>query len=529
MLTALFLSISSLFYSATPDSVCTVQSAPSFEPFEDSQWQIGALIFGNPGQLDPCWSRSDTTGFYWTPFVGSTSGTWTGPNFGVGGSGKYLYTSPSSGPSSTSLITPRYYIAPLDTPAVEFYTHIYDGPFGGGGFNSFVVDCDTGNGWFSIQTISTSSQTSKNSPWDARNIYLEPFRADTMRFKFTVNRASNAYLKVGFDEFSIRDTTCQSFSSPFSYNGSGFTRNFSVVSPQLNYTYFWYFGDGASSQGLTNTHTYASTGTYTVNLVTTSDCGRIDSSQGTIQICSPIQPVISSTITGNTVSFTAQGSGLTNASWSFGDGATSTSLNPTHTYASSGVYVVQLSTSNSCGEISSTVDTLFICDVLVPEFTAQILTTNAQGMTVQFDAQVSLGNIQSYQWGFGDNTTGVGKTVTKTYIIPGLNYIVTLTTVDSCGQSLSIAKPLTQVSVPDTDMPGLFVYPNPAQDRIFLASPLSHGFLFGQIFHPSGKQVAFLPRGTAEWDIRYLSPGMYYLVLTFSDQRTTVPLIVAQP
>jgi len=175
------------------------------------------------------------------------------------------------------------------------------------------------------------------------------------------------------------------------------------------------------------------------------------------------------------------------------------------------------------------VDTLFICDVLVPEFTAQILTTNAQGMTVQFDAQVSLGNIQSYQWSFGDNTTGVGKTVTKTYIIPGLNYIVTLTTVDSCGQSLSIAKPLTQVSVPDTDMPGLFVYPNPAQDRIFLASPLSHGFLFGQIFHPSGKQVAFLPRGTAEWDIRYLSPGMYYLVLTFSDQRTTVPLIVAQP
>jgi len=253
MLTALFLSSSSLFYSATPDSVCTVQSAPSFEPFEDSQWQIGALIFGNPGQIDPCWSRTDPTGYYWTPAVGSTSGTWTGPNFGVGGSGKCLYTSLSSGPSSTSLITPRYYVAPLDTPAVEFYTHIYDGPFGGGGFNSFVVDCDTGNGWFSIQTICTSSQTSKNSPWDARNIYLEPFRADTMRFKFTVNRASNAYLKVGFDEFSIRDTTCQSFSSPFSYNRYGFTRNFSVVSPQLNYTYFWYFGDGASSQGLIST------------------------------------------------------------------------------------------------------------------------------------------------------------------------------------------------------------------------------------------------------------------------------------
>lgn len=74
MLTALFLSMSTLLPVATPDSVCGVQPAPSAESFEDSVWQIGAVIFGDPGGLDPCWSRSDTTGFYWTPFVGITSG-----------------------------------------------------------------------------------------------------------------------------------------------------------------------------------------------------------------------------------------------------------------------------------------------------------------------------------------------------------------------------------------------------------------------------------------------------------------------
>jgi len=527
MLTALFLSISSFVHVATPDSICGIQTAPSTESFQDSTWRIGALIFSDPGDIGPCWSRSDTTGFYWTPFVGITSGGFTGPYSGAGGSGKYLYTSPSSGPSATSLLTPRYYMAPLDTAAIEFYTHILE--YTTGDFVSMVVSADTGSGWFPMQTITTSTQIVKNSPWDRRIIYLNPFRADTMQFKFTVTRAPNAYLKVGLDAFSVRDTTCPPIASPYTYSGTGLTRSFALANPKPNFSYQWYFGDGGSSTSTTPTHSYSSPGSYTITLVTTSECGRIDSTQGTLQICAPSQPSISYSLSGNTVSFLAQGSGIANVYWSFGDGASSTAQNPTHTYANTGAFTVQLSATNTCGESTTAYDTVRLCSPLSPQFTAQILSTNAQGMTVQFDAAVSLGSIQSYQWNFGDNSTGTGQSPKKTYVIPGLNYLVTLSTLDSCGQTLSISKPLTQVSLPNEAVNRAYLYPNPAQQRIFLRAPGSQRLLEGKIYHTNGTLVDLLPAGTSEWDILPLPAGIYYVVLTYPDQSVVLPLVVERP
>ena len=507
------------------DSVCTVQATPSTESFQDSTWQIGAVIFGNPGDIGPCWSRSDTSGFYWTPFVGITSGGFTGPYSGVGGSGKYLYTSPNgSSPLSTSLITPRYYIAPLDTPAIQFFTHILE--YNTGDFVSMVVAADTGSGWFPMQTITTSSQINKNSPWDRRVIYLNPFRADTMQFKFTVTRAQNAFLKVGLDEFSVRDTNCPTISSPFTYSGTGLTRFFTIANIKPNYGYQWFFGDGGSSTSNTPTHSYSGPGSYTVTLVTTSECGRIDSSQGTLQICAPSQPSISYSLLGNTVSFMAQGNGFSTVYWSFGDGGSSTAQNPTYTYPNSGTFIVQLSATNPCGESTTAYDTIRLCSPLSPQFTAQILSTNTQGMTVQFDAAVSLGSIQFYQWNFGDNSTGTGQSPKKTYLIPGLNYLVTLSTLDSCGQTLSISKPLTQVSLPDETYPSTYLYPNPAQKRIFLHAPNSQKLLEGKIYHSNRALLAILPPGTSEWDIEFLPAGIYYAVLTYPNKVVTLPLIV---
>jgi len=113
--------------------------------------------------------------------------------------------------------------------------------------------------------------------------------------------------------------------------------------------------------------------------------------------------------------------------------------------------------------------------------------------------------------------------------IPGLNYLVTLTTVDSCGQSLNITKPLTQVSLADVSDVAPWIHPNPAHNRIFIQSRPEHRFLFGELYHSSGTCVAFIPQGTTEWDIRLLPAGMYYLVLTFPNERTTVPIVIAQP
>ncbi|MCC3159436.1 GEVED domain-containing protein [Hymenobacter sp. 15J16-1T3B] len=56
----------------------------------------------------------------------------------------------------------------------------------------------------------------------------------------------------------------------------------------------------------------------------------------------------------NPVQFTDQSSNATSWAWTFGDGGTSTQQNPTHTYATSGVYDVSLTATNSFGSQTMT-------------------------------------------------------------------------------------------------------------------------------------------------------------------------------
>ena len=55
------------------------------------------------------------------------------------------------------------------------------------------------------------------------------------------------------------------------------------------------------------------------------------------------------TITGNSVTFTNASTNATSYTWSFGDGSTSTLLNPTNNYSSAGIYTVTLVAIN-CGK-----------------------------------------------------------------------------------------------------------------------------------------------------------------------------------
>jgi PKD repeat protein len=51
--------------------------------------------------------------------------------------------------------------------------------------------------------------------------------------------------------------------------------------------------------------------------------------------------------------FTNKTKGATSWTWSFGDGASSTARNPSHTYASPGVYTVTLTATGTNGATAS--------------------------------------------------------------------------------------------------------------------------------------------------------------------------------
>jgi PKD repeat protein len=132
-----------------------------------------------------------------------------------------------------------------------------------------------------------------------------------------------------------------------------------------------------------------------------------------------------------TVWFANQSSGATNYSWSFGDGNTSASLNPTNTYTNAGIYTVSLT---AFGAWSNTLTrTNFIVATnpvpVVADFTCNP-TSGIAPLTVWFTNRSS--GATNYTWDFGDGKTSANVNPTNTYINAG-NYTVKLTAVGLAG------------------------------------------------------------------------------------------------
>ena len=131
------------------------------------------------------------------------------------------------------------------------------------------------------------------------------------------------------------------------------------------------------------------------------------------------------------------GEGITNWLWSFGDGETSTYMNPLHIYTTPGIYTVTLQVTNEAGTNTST-RTNYINVTqslpLVQDFEGTPLVGNAPLEVVFTDT--SSGGTTSRLWNFGDGMTvwkNETDTVSHTYSIPG-TYTVLLTLGNEEGQ-----------------------------------------------------------------------------------------------
>jgi PKD repeat protein len=160
------------------------------------------------------------------------------------------------------------------------------------------------------------------------------------------------------------------------------------------------------------------------------------------------------------VAFTDASSGsITSYVWNFGDGATSTDKNPSHTYTTTGKKTVALTVTGPTGTNTKTVTDMIT--VKEPAPVIDFTPTSASGprpLTVNFAGTNTGGSVTSWAWDFGDGT-GTGQTITHTYQSAG-TYTVTLTAtgpdytdietktnIISVGDS-SIAVTVTDASIP---------------------------------------------------------------------------------
>jgi PKD repeat protein len=141
---------------------------------------------------------------------------------------------------------------------------------------------------------------------------------------------------------------------------SGLTCTFTDGSTDSNGSvtgWAWDFGDETSSGVQHPSHTYEAAGTYTVTLTATDDGGARGSTSRQVTVTStgtnpPPVANFSSNCSGLTCGFTDQSTdngSVTAWSWTFGDGGTSATRNPSHTYATGGTYTVTLNVTDDGG------------------------------------------------------------------------------------------------------------------------------------------------------------------------------------
>ncbi len=195
--------------------------------------------------------------------------------------------------------------------------------------------------------------------------------------------------------------------------------------------WLWDFGDGTTGVAQHPVHEYQDTGWFDVQLITWSNtCADTIEYKKMVYIKPPIA---SFGFTQNcsekfTVDFKDQSIGAVSYQWLFGDGQSSSEVNPQHQYTKPGTYEVILNITNgSCTH--STRQTVQVINEKA-NFRADA-TEVCKGTAINFSAlKINADNIASWSWDFGDGTNATSAGNTSHQYLKAGNYTVSLSITD---------------------------------------------------------------------------------------------------
>lgn len=279
---------------------------------------------------------------------------------------------------------------------------------------------------------------------------------------YTYNRAGNYSLCLAATDTlsGCSDTVCktiaigttnQCFNVGFNFNApndTAFFSNTSTNSASGSNIYTWKFGDGQTSTVENPTHIYSSSGTYNVTLIVTDTVRSFtDSATEAVGVgsCGGFIANFNNTINRDTARFiNISSSGASVFNWDFGDGRTSSNLNPVHIYNIGNTYNVCLiasDTANGC------VDTT--CKQIIINTNPSCIGFNANFTYTTFKNTVNTTNLSTssankFKWYFnGSIATSTLKSPSYTYsgtkgcVFSYLVHIVAQDTANNCKDSTS--------------------------------------------------------------------------------------------
>jgi PKD repeat protein len=299
----------------------------------------------------------------------------------------------------------------------------------------------------------------------------------------------------------------------------------------------WNFGDGATSAVRSPSHTYTAAGTYSVKLTVTDNKGATGSmtKSVTVAVAPTNQPPVASftvACTNLACSFTDASHDpdgtVTSWSWNFGDGATSTTRSPSHTYVAAGTYSVKLTATDDKGATGSVTKSVTVTAAAAN----QPPVANAGG-PYSADDQVTFTGAASYDpdgntpltyaWTFGDGTSGSGVSPSHVYRVNG-SYTATLVVTDAKGASSAAAHatvtianvPPTVHAGPDVTMsPGTYTLQATFTDPGTTDAPWTYRIDWGDSMSQTGSATS---PGTISASHAFLVPGTYHVRVTVTDK-----------
>jgi gliding motility-associated-like protein len=333
---------------------------------------------------------------------------------------------------------------------------------------NFISNVNTGCAPLAVQFTDQSTNNPFSWNWDfgngqlstARNPSISYSLPGTYTVRLVVRNAAGIAEEIKTDYITVSPSAVVSFVANMTTACAPATIQFtdqSTTPPGAGTItdWLWDFGDGNTSNQQNPTHTYTTTGFYTVSLQITSSSGcRSFTSIGRyIRIVSGIDVNFAFTEPATCVgpfliNFQDQssGPGTLNYLWNFGNGGpTSTLQNPSAIYATPGVYTVQLSIQSDLGCTGN-----ITRDITISGKTTDFIVspTICIGQTVTFQNNSSPSPISS-SWDFGDGTTSSQTNPVKTFLTAGTFPIKLINNYGNCIDS--ITKPVTVLAQPTVD------------------------------------------------------------------------------
>ena len=282
----------------------------------------------------------------------------------------------------------------------------------------------------------------------------------------TCNIRDTAYVHIRVGDIQatinfnpVKLSPCDSFKYRFD--------NLSSARVPFNTTSFtWDFGDGSPriTAGTASVfHNYAAPGTYNVNLVLTDTayCNAPDSVTIQVRVAALVKAQFTTPPTGcapYTAEFTNTSLAGQSFQWDFGDGSTSTDINPTHLYSVAGTYTITLIANDpgTCNLIDTTRQTITVANNPTANFSFSPVTP-IENTPTSFTNQSSPDAV-NFIWNFGDGATfqtTLRLDVSHQYNATG-TYNACLIAINAAGCSDTTCQQVSALIIDAVDVPNAF-------------------------------------------------------------------------